>query len=492
MQINPWLVLLAIIVITPLVYFINKLVRPKTAEREAGGADKSDAEGVKNAITNLIIADASLMPRERRRILILYLLAFGSALVFMLVSLNSVDFPDAAVIPQPTEIAPSTSTPSPAVPTAAPGVAPGAPTAAATQSPTPAPTAVPTPALFRIFAESKGGSPPTLSLTAYGNNFSRESKVRFNMQPVPSEYISDKLIAAALPPSLSVGVGSVTVDVMNPGGLTSNALTVPIDKPRVPLNVFFLFYPWITREVQLLLLAIFAGALGSYLHAIMSLGDYIASRQLTASWFWWYISRPFLGMAMALVFYAVLRGGFLAGSPADAKVVNPFGVLAIGALVGMFSDKSAQKLGEIFDVVFRSGVERGDKLVSGPAIERLDPDKVPAGGKEPVTVKIIGDRLSKVSTVLLDAVERKPSGIGEKTVSFKLMPEDMAKAREIQVTAVSSDGGVSGVAILTITDPSLSPENNPPKPADNGGAGNDEANPAGNEEAIPENGEAKP
>jgi hypothetical protein len=46
---------------------------------------------------------------------------------------------------------------------------------------------------------------------------------------------------------------------------------------------------------------------------------------------WWYITRPYLGMSLALVFYAVLRGGFVVGSPADAKVVNPFGVLAIGA-----------------------------------------------------------------------------------------------------------------------------------------------------------------
>ena len=30
------------------------------------------------------------------------------------------------------------------------------------------------------------------------------------------------------------------------------------------------------------------------------------NRTLTASWFWWYVTRPFLGMALALIFYAVV------------------------------------------------------------------------------------------------------------------------------------------------------------------------------------------
>jgi hypothetical protein len=35
-------------------------------------------------------------------------------------------------------------------------------------------------------------------------------------------------------------------------------------------------------------------------------------------------------------------------------VVNPFGVIAIGALVGMFADKAAQKLAEVFDTLFKA------------------------------------------------------------------------------------------------------------------------------------------
>jgi hypothetical protein len=123
--------------------------------------------------------------------------------------------------------------------------------------------------------------------------------------------------------------------------------------------------------MQLLLLVILAGALGSYVHAIKSFGDYLGNRQLTSSWFVFYVTRPFMGMALALIFYAVLRGGFMAGTPADAKMVNPFGVLAIAGLVGMFADKATQKLSDVFDTIFTTKDDRKDPLgglsISGPA-----------------------------------------------------------------------------------------------------------------------------
>ncbi len=403
--------------------------------------------------------DGAPMPRAKRLLLTLYLLAFGSGLVFMLVSLNSLDFPETPVIPRqairsptpavsPTSGVPTRTTP-PAAPAtrAAAGAGGGAVTPAATPSPTPV-----GPLLIQVFPQyTVGSGEPTVSLTLYGRNFNRESTVRFNAEPVAIEYLSDSLITAQLQTANMKRVGSITVDVLNPGDLLSNAITVPVQKPKVPLNVLFLWYPWITREGQLLLLVIFAGALGSYLHSVMSLADFIGNRTLTASWFWWYITRPFLGGAMGLVFYAVLRGGFLAGSPADANVVNPFGVLAIGALVGMFADKAAQKLGEVFDVVFRSSDPRTGKL-NAPVIDRLVPDTVFAGGAAPVTVKIIGDRLGKVSIVRLNSEDRKPDSVSEKEISFRLTPEDIKNEGQIKVTAVNPDGGVSAAATLHVSD----------------------------------------
>jgi hypothetical protein len=79
-------------------------------------------------------------------------------------------------------------------------------------------------------------------------------------------------------------------------------------------------------------------------------------------------------------------------------VINPFGVIAVAALVGMFADKPAQKLGEVFDTLFKSEDKRGGKL-SAPVIDKLDPDTIFSGQAQPILIKITGDRLGKVSTV---------------------------------------------------------------------------------------------
>lgn len=339
------------------------------------------------------IGDDAQMPSAARLALTLYLLAFGCALVFMLVSLNSLDFPETAVMPLAAPSPSPSPSPSPVTsPTPAPTPTPRVTTGGqpAPQNPTgtntgqpqsggnanTATTPTPAPRLFRVFPQATIGSSPTVSLTVYGENFNPSSKVRINSITMLTENISPSLLRADLQPGHLASMGSITVDVESSPNLISNALIVPIVKPTVPLNVFFCWHPLITREAQLLLLVIFAGALGSYLHAIMSIATYIGNRDLKASWFWWYVSRPFLGMAMALVFYAVVRGGFLAGTPADANVVNPFGVLAIGALVGMFSDKAAMKLKDVFDVVFTSKDQRKDPLSAKLAI-------TPASGSLP-------------------------------------------------------------------------------------------------------------
>jgi hypothetical protein len=304
--------------------------------------------------------------------------------------------------------------------------------------------------LFRIFPECKGGNAaPTIAL--YGENFTSESHVRFNMKPKDSTTVSSNLITLSLVSEDLQGTGSITVDVVN-GTAVSNAMPMAIEKPRVQLNVFFLWYPWVTREIQLLLLVIFAGALGSYLHALMSVADFIGGRKLIASWFWWYISRPFLGMSMGLIFYAVLRGGFLAGSPADAKVVNPFGVLAIGALVGMFSDRAAKKLGEVFAIVFSAPEDRPDKLQGDvPLISKLEPATIIAGGTEPVTVKITGDRLGKVTKVRVNNVERTVDSKSETEVRFTLTVDDIAGAGQIEIKAVNADGNISEAATINVS-----------------------------------------
>lgn len=124
----------------------------------------------------------------------------------------------------------------------------------------------------------------------------------------------------------------------------------------------------INRELDLLWLVLLGGALGSFLHISQSFSDYIGHQTLKSRWATWYYFRPFIGATLALVFYATMRGGFMAvmtGSNAKASELNPFGVVAVAALVGMFSKAATMKLGEVFDTLFKTSKaeEAKDKLV---------------------------------------------------------------------------------------------------------------------------------
>jgi hypothetical protein len=100
------------------------------------------------------------------------------------------------------------------------------------------------------------------------------------------------------------------------------------------------------------------GALGSMLHFASSFADYVGNRTFKASWFWYYVSRPFVGGGLAVIFYFLCGTGWVV--PA-----NPSGVMTVGtvsALVGLFSDKAMRKLSDILDVVLAAKDERKDKV----------------------------------------------------------------------------------------------------------------------------------
>ena len=57
------------------------------------------------------------------------------------------------------------------------------------------------------------------------------------------------------------------------------------------------------REVDLLVLVLLFGALGSFVHVAKSFASFAGNRALVASWLWWYLLQPVAGMALALLFY---------------------------------------------------------------------------------------------------------------------------------------------------------------------------------------------
>lgn len=124
-------------------------------------------------------------------------------------------------------------------------------------------------------------------------------------------------------------------------------------------------------DTRLFLIAAASGALGACVHLATSFADYAGNERLTSNWAWWYIFRPFIGMALAEIVYLAIRGGFFNASSGAPDAMNPYGVAAITALTGLFSRQATDKLREVFETVFLAGqkIERKDPLPPDPIIK---------------------------------------------------------------------------------------------------------------------------
>lgn len=129
------------------------------------------------------------------------------------------------------------------------------------------------------------------------------------------------------------------------------------------VELFGLIELTVGTETRLLLLVVVAGALGSYVHLATSFADYAGNRRLVRSWLMWYALRPFIGTALAVIVYFVLRGGLFTGADTTGAL-NPYGIAAVAALTGMFSKQASDKLREVFENLFSTDqpVERADPL----------------------------------------------------------------------------------------------------------------------------------
>ncbi|MGH2525021.1 MAG: hypothetical protein ACRDH2_21130 [Anaerolineales bacterium] len=127
---------------------------------------------------------------------------------------------------------------------------------------------------------------------------------------------------------------------------------------------FFVFQ--IPPETRILLVVFLAGGLGSYVHLATSFADYVGNRQLVRSWLWWYVIRPFVGMALAVIVYFVIRAGLVTLTLTNVPPgeLNLYAIAATSGLAGMFSKQATDKLREIFEYLFttRTPTKRADPL----------------------------------------------------------------------------------------------------------------------------------
>lgn len=210
------------------------------------------------------------------------------------------------------------------------------------------------------------------------------------------------------------------------------------------------------QEAALFILAAVAGGLGSFLHAAQSMTDYIGNRRFQSSWASWYLMRLPIGAVLALIFYFVVRAGLIS-TDASSDQVNPFGVVALGALAGLFSKQATDKLREVFETLFRVAAghgddERADSLTNPrPLLERLNPHRAEAGAKH-LRVRLSGKHFVKESRVRLNGHRVDSRLVDEAELQVNLEAEQLKKPAQVELVVSNPHpgGGESDPLMLEI------------------------------------------
>jgi hypothetical protein len=126
-------------------------------------------------------------------------------------------------------------------------------------------------------------------------------------------------------------------------------------------------------------------SLGSAVHALTKFGTYQAKEPLTTDDTWWYVVRLPVGVALALVFYFVIRGGLLSVDTSTGAI-SPYGIGAIAGLIGLFSKQAVDKLLELFMTLFQVGGTSAGAAPSGSQGVAKVPSGVPPPAAPPMTV----------------------------------------------------------------------------------------------------------
>lgn len=174
--------------------------------------------------------------------------------------------------------------------------------------------------------------------------------------------------------------------------------------------------PRVSRETCLFVVVLAAGALGAIVHALRSLYWYVGNRALRRSWLMMYLTLPLVGALLGLVVYLVLRGGLT--SPTGAATdINPYGVTAIAALVGLFSRETAEKLRGVFAALLAPAPAGRDQALA-PAIAAVEPASAPAGA----SVTVHGTGLASASAARFGAAEAPVDDVTDTRVRTTVPP----------------------------------------------------------------------
>ena len=115
------------------------------------------------------------------------------------------------------------------------------------------------------------------------------------------------------------------------------------------------------REKNLIVVNTLFGILGGSTYGLASITTWIGNNKFGNSWTLWYVSRPIVGGALALIFYFLLRAGLVGGFPVN---VGDFGFAAVSIIIGLLTTTAMKKIRDVFDVLFgiaKSKEDMGDE-----------------------------------------------------------------------------------------------------------------------------------
>ncbi len=153
-----------------------------------------------------------------------------------------------------------------------------------------------------------------------------------------------------------------------------------------------------SRQPNALFVAVLAAGLtGGAVYSLRSHTIHVARHSHNPSWGLWNLTRPFLGAALAVFLFFLIRAGFVQNSGSGSGALRPEGFIALGGLVGLFSDQAWARMRIIAESVFspreaetraqahshdRPGSAQGPGGNDGPTSPT--PDSPPAQGGEEV------------------------------------------------------------------------------------------------------------
>jgi hypothetical protein len=129
-------------------------------------------------------------------------------------------------------------------------------------------------------------------------------------------------------------------------------------------------------EGSILTMVVLLGALGGSLHLVSSLFKFVGNRQFKRSWVLYYLAMPLTGAGLAPIIYLLLRVGIITPSGGTAvgsnlANLNLMFIYAFALLTGMFSRAATDKLGEVFNTIFKTS--------AAPSKDALGAKKPPEG-----------------------------------------------------------------------------------------------------------------